>query len=80
MKEIVGILIVLPLTFAIYLGIAYWDRWGEQLLSFFRRPTQRAVEHDVDPCCDCIRWSECNGIDQDNCEVYKAGRRKNERS
>lgn len=77
MKEIVGILIVLPLMFAIYLGIAYWDQWRERLLSFFRLPAQRAEEPDVDPCYDCIRWPECNGIDQDICEVYKAGKRGN---
>lgn len=80
MKEIVGLLIFFPLIFAIYLGIAYWDRWGEQFLSFFRQFLHQDTEPDVDPCYDCIRWSECNGIDQDNCEVYKAGRRTNERS
>lgn len=34
---------------------------------------QDAAE-SVDPCESCIRWSECNGIDKDNCPLWQNGR------
>lgn len=25
------------------------------------------VEEETDPCMECLRWYECNGVDRDSC-------------
>lgn len=27
-------------------------------------------EEDEDPCANCLRWDECNGVDHDNCPNF----------
>lgn len=29
------------------------------------------VEEETDPCMDCLRWPECNGVDRDSCQKSK---------
>lgn len=31
-----------------------------------------------DPCEDCLRWSECNGVDKYNCQLTQEEQNKNE--
>jgi hypothetical protein len=30
---------------------------------------------DVEPCENCLRWSECHGVDAENCPQHKEWRR-----
>lgn len=29
------------------------------------------VEEETDPCMECLRWPECNGVDRDSCQIAK---------
>ena len=35
------------------------------LLVFCKPRNERAQERQKDPCDSCVRWSECNGVDDD---------------
>lgn len=35
-----------------------------------RRTKQNSGESEYeDPCENCLRWDECNGVDRDNCPI-----------
>ena len=43
------------------------------LLVFCKPRNEHAQEREKDPCGSCVRWSECNGVD-DDCPLLEEAR------
>lgn len=50
------------------LPLRYQEQVAVQILEKIEKPLLPEAE-DNHPCGQCLRWSECNGVDAENCPL-----------
>ena len=70
---ITGILILLALFMLVLImrELAKMNREDKEFMDALW--WQTGDEIYTDPCETCHRWSECHGVDQENCPLWKKG-------
>lgn len=56
--EMIGVVFFLLTLFALCVGALNWD-------------TEQHGKDETDPCQSCLRWTECNGVDHDICDICR---------